>query len=64
MTQINWTVLLHHALTVVGFVMMPILWLGMNCYGDRTSIASIFSTWNQTRRSGEPWGWFDRNYRP
>lgn len=63
MTNINWIAMLHHGLTVLGFIMMPLLWLGMNFYGDRTTFATIFRTWNATRKSGEPWGWFDRDYR-
>ncbi len=65
MKNIDWAALLHHALTVIGLIMMPLLWLAMNCYGgERTSIVTIFKAWNETRRSGEPWGWFDRCYKP
>lgn len=64
MKNIDWAALLHHALTVIGLIMMPALWLAMNFYGERTSIVTIFKTWNETRQSGEPWGWFDRCYKP
>ena len=63
MKHIDWLSLLHHALTVVGFIMIPVLWLGLNAFKERTYLLNILKTWNDTRISGEPWGWWDRNYK-
>jgi hypothetical protein len=64
MIDINLPTIRHHTLTVLGLVLTPLVWLALNCYSDKISLLEILRTWNDTRRSGEPWGWFDRSYKP
>lgn len=56
--------LTHHTLTVVAFILVPVVWLFMNVFAGRITLAKVFQSWNDQRRSGEPWGVLDREYYP
>lgn len=69
MKNIDWIAVLHHALTIVGFCIIPLFWVLINTFmlsADQPSVTltSLVQTWNQHRTSGEPWGALDRDYRP
>lgn len=62
-------VILHHTLTVVAFLLIPLFWVMMNVFMLNTSLprvtlAELARTWNEHRLTGEPWGILDREYYP
>lgn len=56
--------IIHHTLTVVAFILVPVVWLFMNVFAGRTTLARVYQGWNEQRLSEEPWGVLDREYYP
>lgn len=54
--------IIHHTLTVTAFVFIPMVWVFLNIYSGRITMAKVFRAWNEQRLSEEPWGVLDRNY--
>lgn len=56
------TALVHHTLTVVAFILIPMVWVFMNVFAGRTTLYRVYTGWNEQRLSNEPWGVLDREF--
>jgi hypothetical protein len=56
--------IVHHALTILALSLVPVVWVFMNVFTGRTTLARVYRAWNEQRLSEEPWGIFDKNYIP
>lgn len=55
---------IHHTLTILALALVPVVWVFMNVFTGRTTLARVYQGWNEQRLSEEPWGIFDKNYIP
>lgn len=55
---------IHHTLTILALALVPVVWVFMNVFAGRTTLARVYQSWNEQRQSGEPWGVLDREYYP
>ncbi len=51
---------MYFIMTWLGFVVIPLVWLGINFFGVRCSISDIYSDWKEHKQSGDRWGYFDK----